>query len=254
MDALWWLSSALAVVIGLLLGWLGGGGSILTVPVLVYVVGQSPAAAVTTSLVIVGINSAFGSWLRRHSGAIQWPMAGIFGGVGVVGAILGSRFTHLVSGETLLLLFAALMLVVAGLMLRPPRSSAPAGEPIEVRWFTVGLAGLGVGVLTGFLGVGGGFLIVPALVMLLGLSMIQAIATSLPIIAINSAAGLAGHLMQGGLDWGVVVRFVSLGGIGMLLGVALARRTSPTGLRRAFAWFVIGVALYILARSVAPLV
>lgn len=111
------------------------------------------------------------------------------------------------------------------------------------------LAGAGVGVLTGFLGVGGGFLIVPALVLFGGLGMAQAVGTSLPIIALNSAAGLAGHLSQGALDWPVTLRFVALGALGVAAGVALARRTTPSRLRQGFAWFVIVVAVYMLARS-----
>jgi uncharacterized membrane protein YfcA len=110
-------------------------------------------------------------------------------------------------------------------------------------------AGLGVGVLTGFLGVGGGFLIVPALVLFGGLGMVEAVGTSLPIIALNSAAGLVGHLAHGGLDWDVTLRFVALGALGVTLGVALARRTRPSRLRQGFAWFVIAVAVYMLARS-----
>ncbi len=253
MDIMWWLSSLLAVAIGVSLGWLGGGGSILTVPVLVYVVGQSPAAAVTTSLAVVGLNAVFGSWLRWRNGTVQWRSALIFGGVGILGATLGSQFTHLVPGVILLVLFALLMLVVAGLMLRSPKRPK-VDQPIEPSWLKVGLAGLGVGILTGFLGVGGGFLIVPALVMLVGLGMGEAIATSLPIIALNSAAGLAGHLGQGGLDWSVTLRFVALGAVGMAVGITLARRTSPEGLRRAFAWFVIGVAVYMLLRSLPQLI
>lgn len=253
MDIMWWLSSLLAVAIGVSLGWLGGGGSILTVPVLVYVVGQSPAAAVTTSLAVVGLNAVFGSWLRWRNGTVQWRSALIFGGVGILGATLGSQFTHLVPGVILLVLFALLMLVVAGLMLRSPKRPK-VDQPIEPSWLKVGLAGLGVGILTGFLGVGGGFLIVPALVMLVGLGMGEAIATSLPIIALNSAAGLAGHLGQGGLDWSVTLRFVALGAVGMAVGITLARRTSPEGLRRAFAWFVIGVAVCMLLRSLPQLI
>ena len=248
MDCLWWLSSLLALAIGVSLGLLGGGGSILTVPVLVYVVGQRPEAAMSTSLAVVGLNAVVGSLLRLRQGGVQWGAAALFGGAGILGAYAGSWFTHLLPGVVLLLLFAALMLVIAGLMLRP--AHAPANQRVHtVHWQRALMAGLGVGVLTGFLGVGGGFLIVPALVLFGGLGMVEAVATSLPIIALNSAAGLAGHLSHGGLDWSVTVRFVVMGAVGVALGITLARRTSPTRLRQGFAWFVILVALYMLTRT-----
>ncbi len=249
MNPMWWLSSAMAVAIGLSLGLLGGGGSILTVPVLVYLVGQSPEMAVGTSLAIVGMNSLFGSWLHFRHGRVQLRAALIFGGVGIVGALLGSRFTHLLPGPVLLILFAMLMLVVAALMLRPSRSALRV-TPHETNWLVVAAVGLGVGVLTGFLGVGGGFLVVPALVILIGLPMPVAVGTSLPIIAMNSAAGLLGHVSQSPLNWLVTLQFIAFGAIGILLGVVLVKRVSPAQLRVYFAWFVIALAIYMLTRSV----
>ena len=249
MNPMWWLSSVMAVAIGLALGLLGGGGSILTVPVLVYLVGQSPEMAVGTSLAIVGMNSLFGTWLHFRHGRVQLRAALIFGGVGIVGALIGSRFTRLLPGPMLLIVFAMLMLVVAALMLRPSRPKVHVTQH-ATNWLVVAGAGLGVGLLTGFLGVGGGFLIVPALVILVGLEMPIAVGTSLPIIAMNSASGLVGHLSQSPLNWLVTLQFIVFGAVGILLGVVLVKRVSPMQLRVYFAWFVIAIAIYMLARSV----
>ncbi|MFN8470861.1 MAG: sulfite exporter TauE/SafE family protein [Anaerolineae bacterium] len=253
MDPMWWLSSAMAIAIGLSLGLLGGGGSILTVPVLVYLVGQSPEMAVGTSLAIVGMNALLGSWLHFRHGRVRLRSALIFGGLGILGALVGSRFTSLLPGPVLLIVFAILMLVVAGLMLRPPRRALHAA-PHVTNWLVVALAGLGVGVLTGFLGVGGGFLIVPALVILVGLEMPIAVGTSLPIIAMNSASGLVGHIAQSPLNWFVTVQFVAFGAVGLGLGIVLIKRVSPMQLRAYFAWLVIALAIYMLARSVPQVI
>ncbi|MCW5882008.1 MAG: sulfite exporter TauE/SafE family protein [Anaerolineae bacterium] len=250
MDVSWLVSSLLAIAIGLSLGLLGGGGSILTVPALVFAVGMTPEAAVSTSLAVVGLNALLGTALQARRGNVNWRAAAFFGGAGIVGAYLGSFFTRFVPGTLLLVLFALLMLVVATMMLRPLR--AGGSKPVA-HWGTALGAGFGVGLLTGFLGVGGGFLIVPALVLLVGLSMTSAVATSLPIIALNSASGFLGHLSQGPLDWGVTLRFVALGAVGVVIGVRLANRVPAYKLRAWFAWFVIAVALYMLARTLLPL-
>ncbi|OUC09618.1 hypothetical protein RY27_01755, partial [Litorilinea aerophila] len=155
---------ALGFAIGVSLGLLGGGGSILTVPALVYVVGQTPQAAVTASLMIVGANSALGAMMHRAQGTLNWRVAIVFGGVGMAAAYLSAGWSHWVSPTTLMILFALLMLVVGLFMILKPQ---PANEEGQGRgWVATMLSGAVVGVLTGFLGVGGGFLIVPALVML----------------------------------------------------------------------------------------
>lgn len=250
MDVSWLISSLLAVAIGLSLGLLGGGGSILTVPALVFAVGMPPEVAVGTSLAVVGLNALLGTVLQARRGKVNWRAAAIFGGAGIVGAYLGSFFTHFVPGTLLLVLFALLMLVVAMMMLRPMHAGMAEHTP---HWGTALAAGFGVGLLTGFLGVGGGFLIVPALVLLVGLSMTSAVATSLPIIALNSASGFLGHLSQAPLDWAVTLRFVAFGAIGVVLGVRLANRVPAYKLRTWFAWFVIAVAIYMLTRILLPL-
>ncbi len=234
--------------IGLSLGLLGGGGSILTVPALVYLVGQSPQAAVTASLVIVGANSAMGAFMHRSQGTLNWKVALVFGGAGMATAYLAAGWSKAISSTTLMLLFAGLMLVVGLLMLLRP---TPLGSDEGGRgWLVTVAGGAGVGVLTGFLGVGGGFLIVPALVMLVGLPFRQAVGTSLVVIAMNSLAGFLGHLQGPPLDIGLVTIFVTAGLTGALVGVRLTRLLPPEHLRKAFAVFVIVLAIFLLADNV----
>ncbi|HMO56589.1 MAG TPA: sulfite exporter TauE/SafE family protein [Roseiflexaceae bacterium] len=244
------LALLLGSLIGLSLGMLGGGGSILTVPALVYVLGQEPHAAVSASLVIVGLNAATGAWFHQRAGHVRLRSAAIFGGTGLAAAFAGARISQLIPSAMLMLFFAMLMLVVAALMLRG--SSLGHTESLPV-WWKVLLGGLGVGFLTGFLGVGGGFLIVPALVLLLGMSMRDAVGSSLVVIAINSAAGLAGHLGESGVSW-LLVGLLLAGGLpGLLVGTRLAQRLPVVRLRQGFAMLVILLGSVLLAVNL-PLV
>ena len=238
------LDILLGFAIGLSLGLLGGGGSILTVPALVYLVGLSPQAAVTASLVIVGMNSAMGAFMHRSQGTLNWKVALVFGGTGMAMAYLAAGWSKALPPTTLMMLFAVLMLVVGLFMMFKP---TPLGNDEGGRgWLVTVLTGAGVGLLTGFLGVGGGFLIVPALVMLVGLSMRQAVGTSLVVIAMNSLAGFLGHLQGPPIDIQVVVIFVAAGLAGALVGTRLTRIVHPEHLRKAFAVFVIGLAIFLL--------
>lgn len=240
------LAPLLGALIGLALGMLGGGGSILTVPILVYILQQDAHSAVATSLVIVGANAVLGAWLHRRGGHVKLQQALIFGAVGIPAAFGGARLSNLLSGPMLLVLFALLMLVIAfimlrgGLAVRQEHSHAPV-------WWKVALGGGGVGFLTGFLGVGGGFLIVPALVLLLGMEMADAVGSSLVVIAINSAAGLLGHLSDSALPWGLIGVFVIAGLVGLLAGARMTRQLAPHRLRQAFAMFVVALAVVLLA-------
>ncbi len=231
-------------IIGLTLGLLGGGGSILTVPALVYIIGQSPQVAVTASLIIVGANSLLGAFFHRAQGTLDWRVASLFGGVGMGAAYFSASLSHLVSATWLLVLFGLLMLVVGILMICCKTPDAD-GKP-KRNWLVIAAAGLVVGLLTGFLGVGGGFLIVPALVMLVGLPMRQAVGTSLVVIAMNSLAGLLGHLEQSHLDYLMLIFFVGAGFLGTLAGSTLARHIQSEQLRRIFAVMVIVLALFLL--------
>lgn len=240
----------LAVGIGLSLGLLGSGGSIVTLPVLVYVAGVPVAAAVGMSLAIVGGASVAGAWLKHRQGLVHWRAATLFGVAGMTGALAGAQLTRLVPPAVLMLLFAALMGVVALRMLG--RRGDAAIEPLpDCRPLRCGAAGLGVGMLTGFLGVGGGFVIVPAMILFGRLPMATAAGTSLAVIAANSFAGLLGHWNQGGFDGRLTVAFLAAALLGMTGGVRMARVISTEKLRRAFGWFVLAVAAFVLARNMA---
>jgi uncharacterized membrane protein YfcA len=236
------LALVLAALIGLSLGLLGSGGSIITLPVLVYVAHIPAQQAVGMSLVIVGGTSALGTLLNLRQGAFDWRAAAFFSVSGMVGAFVGAKFTHLVSAPMLMFLFGALMLVVGIRLLRNGEAKAVAHECRPLRCLAIGIA---VGVLTGFLGVGGGFLILPALVLFAGLEMKPAIGTSLAVIAVNCLGGLIGQLRYANFDWRLTLGFLLLAMAGMVAGSALAKKLSAAVLRRGFAGCVVllGVAL-----------
>jgi uncharacterized membrane protein YfcA len=234
------LALALSALIGLSLGLLGGGGSILAVPVLVYVARVDVHAAIGMSLAVVGTTALVGGLVHARAGRVDLGAAALFGGAGMLGAPLGAQATHA----------AALMLAVGGRMLRGKagaRPGTPRPHPVAVP-----AAGFGVGLLTGLLGVGGGFLIVPALTLLSGMPIHAAIGTSLLVIAANSAAGVLGHLRQGEMPLGLTAAFTASAALGALGGVRLASRLDPARLRRAFAVFVILVGLLLLAKNALP--
>ncbi|MHA3771479.1 sulfite exporter TauE/SafE family protein [Verrucomicrobiota bacterium sgz303538] len=234
--------------IGVSLGVLGGGGSIITLPVLVYAVGVPAVQAVGMSLAVVGTTSLVGGGLNLKRGLVHPKAAALFSSTGIIGALGGAQLTHLVSPAILLLLFAALMIVIATLMLL--RSGKPKPKPGTVcHWPRCAATGLGVGVLTGFLGVGGGFLIVPAMVIFGRLATKTAIGTSLLVIAVNSFAGLIAHLQKTSFNWGVAGMFTAVALVGMLIGLQFASRVSGERLNRWFAWFVLAVAAFVVAQN-----
>ncbi|MGP8199613.1 MAG: sulfite exporter TauE/SafE family protein [Limisphaerales bacterium] len=241
----------LAALIGLSLGLLGSGGSIITLPVLVYVAKVPAQQAVGMSLVIVGGTSALGTLLNLRQGAFDWRAAAFFSVSGMAGAFVGAKLTHLVSAPMLMFLFGALMLVVGIRLLCKGEAKAAAQECRPVRCLVVGVA---VGVLTGFLGVGGGFLILPALVLLAGLEMKPAIGTSLAIIAVNCVGGLVGQLRYANFDWRLTLGFLLAAMVGMIIGAVLAKKLSAGVLRRGFAWCVVLLGFGLVARNLADLI
>jgi uncharacterized membrane protein YfcA len=229
-----------AVAIGLSLGLTGAGGSILTLPVLVYLAGIAPRAAVGLSLLIVGTAALVGAWQRARAGELHVKAAGMFVLSGMVGAALGAKLTPLLSPTALMLSFASLMVVVALRMLlagNPALPPAPECKPLRCL-----LAGGVVGVLTGFLGVGGGFLLMPALVKFARLPLRVATGTSLAIIACNSAAGFVSHLGETPVPWRLAAVFSLIAAAGVLVGGKVASKLPEQTLRRAFAFFVLMVA------------
>ena len=247
-------SMALALLfsgaIGVSLGLLGGGGSILAVPMLVYVAGVAAQEAVAMSLAIVGSTSVIASLLHGRQGRLDTKVAALFGGVGMVGAFIGAQFTHRVSNAVLLVVFAVLMLLVGTLMLlRQQREPTTASTPHDRSLPRLLLAGLGVGVVTGFLGVGGGFLIVPALVLCTTVPMHVAVGTSLLVIAINSAAGFMGHLGQGNVPLALTGAFTVAAVVGTFVGTHMAGQIPAHRMRRLFAGFVMAVALFLITAN-----
>ncbi len=252
MSAILILGLVLSAAIGLSLGLIGGGGSIITVPVLVYVLGVEPHDAVGMSLAVVGATSLVGSFLHYRRGRMQLKTGLIFGAVGVVGALLGSPLTRLLSPSALLMTFAMLMLVIAVLMLRRKSNAGIVEVESAQQVSNVGkalLAGFGVGILTGFIGVGGGFLIVPALVMFGGLGMKEAIGTSLFVIFLNCVAGLVGHASQNNFDWSLTALVTILAVAGTIFGTLLSHRVAASKLQKGFAVFVLVVAVFLMAKN-----
>jgi uncharacterized protein len=244
-------SVLLSGVIGLALGIFGGGGSILAVPVLVLVTHLPPSAAVSTSLAMVGATSLVASYAHHRRGHVMPQVAVLFGLSGILTAFLGARLTALVSGTMLIHCFAVLMLVVGiGMLLgNGRRTGTEAASSHPPRLMASILAGAGVGLITGFLGVGGGFLVVPALIAFAGLDLRQAVGTSLFVIAINSAAGFAGHLGSGRLDFSLMMVLTAAAVAGALAGERVARQVSPTKLRRGFGLIVIVVRVTVTIAS-----
>lgn len=245
------LGLALAALIGLSLGLLGGGGSILTVPIFVYVVGFGPKEAIAMSLAVVGATSLLGAVGHWRAGNLNPRVALIFGAIAMVGSYLGSRLSALFSGAAQLTLFAVVMLVAAFFMFRG-RGSLEAQEraaddrlPIAL----IAFSGIAVGVLTGLVGVGGGFLIVPALVLLGRVPMKEAVGTSLLVIAMNSAAGFTGYLGQVEMAWAFMGIFTAIAAVGILAGTWLVRFVPQRTLRRAFAVFLVVMGSFILYRN-----
>ncbi len=243
-------------LIGLTVGVLGGGGSIMAVPALVYGVGLPVYQAIPMSLLVVGLAAVVGLVPRLRERSMRWPVAMVFGGAGAGTAFAGAAVGRLISPQVLLLSFAALMVVAAVQMLvgsDEPRGScaAPGGK---INWRAclpkAMAAGVVVGFLTGMFGIGGGFIAVPALVLLLGLEMPVAVGTSLVIVLINSIAGLVAHLHAAlHLDLGIASAFAS----GALLAAAVsgpvASRLSADRLRQWFAYLVFGVAVFIAVQA-----
>lgn len=235
---------------GFSLGLLGGGGSILSVPILVYVFGTEPHAAIAISLVLVGSTAMGASLLHHREGMVDWRAGFLFALCAAPGSLIGARIAMRMPGQLLLLLFGMLMLGAGAAMLR--RRSETAAQP-HIDWLPLTLSGVGVGFLTGFLGAGGGFLIVPALVLFLGRTMRQAVGTSLFVIALNCCVALWGHRAALHMQWSMVGWATLAALVGTIGGVVVSRRMSTAQLRRAFAVFVILLGAVMIARNAAAL-
>ena len=241
------LAIALSAGIGLSLGLLGGGGSILTLPILVYVAGVDPKDAIAMSLVVVGVTSLLAVVPHARAGNVDVRTGLLFVATGVVGAFVGGRLSEQVAARTLLLTFAGVMVLAALGMARPRPEPDPAAPPASV-WKLL-IVGLGVGAMSGLLGAGGGFLIVPALVLLARLPTKRAIGTSLLVIAANSAAGFVGHAAHAHLDVWLTAAITGVAAIGSIVGSRIANRVRPEQLRWAFAGLVLAIAVVQIAQE-----
>jgi uncharacterized membrane protein YfcA len=242
------LTIVLAVFVGISLGLLGGGGSILTVPLLAYVAGLDAKQAIATSLLVVGVTSAVGAISHARAGRVRPKIAAVFGAAAMAGAFTGGRLAHFVPGNILLIAFAMIMIMAAMAMLRGRRDlgDESAGSlPVA----KIVLQGATVGLISGLVGAGGGFLLVPALALLGGLPMPAAVGTSLVVISLQSFAGFVGHLGEGPIDWKLAGMVTAAAVVGSVIGGRLTDYLSPATLRNAFGWFVLVMAALVLAQE-----
>ncbi len=235
----------LALLIGVSLGLLGGGGSILAVPILKYVAGMETKQAIAASLFVVAVTSAFGALQHARAGRIQWKTGAIFGLASMTGAFVGGRIAGYIPSDALLWAFAGMMVATAIAMLRGRRATAQV-QTGDLAVPMVLVLGLAVGTVAGLVGAGGGFLIVPALVLFGRLPMPMAIGTSLAVISIQSTGGLIGHLSHVDLDWPRTLGITGVAIIGTVVGGLFSSRISPQALRRGFGVFVLVMATIIV--------
>lgn len=246
------LTLLLSVLIGLSLGLLGGGGSILTVPILTYVAGLEAKEAIAASLFVVGVTSAFSAISHARNQRVRWRTGLIFGGASMAGAFVGGLLGGHIPGTVLMIGFAVMMVATSVAMIRGRRNSKDSSDSAHDRKmpvFKVLAEGIVVGLVTGMVGAGGGFLVVPALALLGGLPMPVAVGTSLVVIAMKSFAGLAGYLTTVSLDW-VLIGSITLAAIaGSVLGARLAGRIPEAALRKGFGIFVLVMGVFVLVQE-----
>ena len=255
--ATWTIGHMLALLIGLSLGLIGGGGSILAVPILVYVLSLNAKEAIAMSLAIVGIVSLIGVIPHWKLGNVNLRTAIAFTPPAMLGAFIGARLAALpwITDTIQLVCFAIIMLIASYFMIRKPKDSnsellTPNSElkQSEYPWLAITLEGLGVGIVTGFVGVGGGFAIIPALVLLGKIPMKEAIGTSLLIITFKSATGFIGYLNQVAIDWNLMLTFTTVAVLGVIWGAYFSGKIQGAKLQQAFGYFLIAVAILILIK------
>ncbi len=250
----WWIAP-IGVLVGLVLGALGGGGAILAVPVFVYVLGQTPAQATAGSLVVVGLSALIGVIPHARAGHVRLVDGLVFGVLGVLGSLAGSLASTSVPGHVLMSIFAILLLVVAGLMIRKlRRKDEDSGEGRPRSWLLRVVAATGVGLLTGLLGVGGGFVVVPVLMLMLGFRMAVAVGTSLVVIAVNALSSLAFRASVGlDIDWTLTLTFAAFAVLGSLFGRRVGKAVGQRRLSAAFVVMLLLVAGFVAFENVPVL-
>ena len=243
------LTLLLSVLIGVSLGLLGGGGSILTVPILTYVAGMNPKEAIAASLFVVGATSAVSAVTHARKKRVQWRTGLVFGAAGMAGAFGGGLLGGHIPGTILMIAFALMMAATSLAMIRGRKNPAGAPHQGDLPVPKVIIEGLVVGLVTGLVGAGGGFLVVPALALLGGLSMPVAVGTSLVVIAMKSFAGLGGYLTTVSLDWTLVGGVTAAAILGSFLGARLAGRIPEAALRKGFGFFVLAMGVFVLVQE-----
>lgn len=261
------LASPLGLLVGVVLGSLGSGGSILAVPALVYAAGQTPQDATVSSLLLVGTAAISGLWTHVRAGRVRIGTGAAFGVLGIGGAVAGAALNRTIDPNVLLLAFSGLIVIAAWRMLTACPTCTRVGEAREIeqgvgphpgrlsvwRILLVLAAATVVGFLTGLFGVGGGFLVVPALTLLLGFAMPQAIGTSLLVVSINSVTALAVRMDAANVDWNVAVPFTIAAVVGAQVGGLVAHRLNPERALRAFAAGLVLLALYSAGRALSTI-
>jgi len=249
----------LAICIGISLGLIGGGGSILAAPILIYVMSVPPQSAFAMTLVIVGFASVIGAIPHWRQGNVNLNTVILFSPAAMLGAYLGARLVSLpfITPTIQLITFGVVMLIASITMIR--KGSKPAESTLKKadrqtnhlfvpRWLAIAIEGLAVGVLTGFIGIGGGFLVIPALVLLGNVPMKEAVGTSLIILALKSVTGFAGYVGNVPIDWNLLISFTIASSIGILAGSYLNQFVSAKQLEKGFGYFVLVVAIFVLIR------
>jgi hypothetical protein len=252
-----------SVLIGISLGLIGSGGSILTVPVMVYLFSVTPQLATSYSLFVVGTTSLIGVLRRLRSGVVKPDTAILFGISSVITVYLTRKFIIPVIPKTLfsigsflvteslatMILFAILMLLSAISMIRNNKTNSIYNKPKPVERTRLAMYGIGIGLVTGFLGAGGGFLIIPTLVLICGLNMKEAVGTSLLIIACNSLTGFVGDIGHFQLDWKLLSIVTILAVSGIMIGTQLSKNIHNENLKKGFGWFVLVMGIYIILKE-----
>ncbi len=253
-----------AILIGITLGLVGGGGSILTVPVMVYLFLVPPQLATCYSLFVVGITSLAGVITRLKTGNVKFRIAMLFGTTSIITVFLIRKFIipllptvlfsigNFVVTESLatMVLFAVLMLMSATSMIKSSKKKFQTANKSSLDQGMLALYGMGIGLVTGFLGAGGGFLIIPALIFLCKLNMKEAVGTSLLIIAANSLVGFTGDIGHFNIDWRLLAIVTTLAITGIIIGTQLAKKINNENLKKAFGWFVLVMATYIIIKEI----
>ncbi len=248
-----------AILIGITLGLLGSGGSILTVPVLTYLVGQDTKLAIASSLIIVCLISLFSALSYAYHKQVKWRTVFLFGLPGMLGALAGAWSAHFISDAIQMLIFSILLLIAAYLMFDPLSLKEGEKEHSERSIYQIVTDGFIVGLVTGIVGVGGGFLIIPALILLGGLSIRLAIGTSLVIVTIQSFAGFIGYLpvldtLNLHIDWQIIILFSVLGVLGSGLGHKLSKKIKQAHLKKGFAFLLLIMGFIMLYKYISTLI